>query len=300
MSNQSPYKIIDLHYLDLPEVIACFLMETADGPVLIESGPHSCWESLTDGLARHGYSPGDVHSVLLTHIHLDHAGAAWALAEAGACVYVHPAGYPHLLDPSRLMASATRIYGEDMDRMWGDMQAIPEEQLFAVEDQQSMLIGGRVFTPHHTPGHAVHHIAWQWDHHLFCGDVAGIHIGPGVVAPPCPPPEFNLEDWLDSLRHIRNLPVEHLVLTHYGEVADKTSHLDQLEAALHQWVTFFRENPDHSDQVQLTNDFMGYIHREFYPREMDDRLREQYDNANPPWMSVAGITRYLRKQKEQE
>lgn len=299
MTTSTPYKTLDLQYLDLPEVIGCFLIDTAEGPVLIESGPHSCWDALTEGLALHGLSPGDIHSVLLTHIHLDHAGAAWALAEAGAHVYVHPAGRPHLLDPSRLMASATRIYGDDMDRMWGDMRPIPADQLTAVEHMQSLQIGGKVFTAHHTPGHADHHIAWQWDSYLFCGDVAGIHIDAGVVAPPCPPPEFNLEQWVRSIEQIRGLPVDHLVLTHYGEVGDKNAHLEYLEIALHQWVDFFRAIPDHSNQEQLTHDFMGYIHRKFYHRSMSDSLREQYDHANPPWMSVAGITRYLRKKKEQ-
>ncbi|MGI9545489.1 MAG: MBL fold metallo-hydrolase, partial [Cyclobacteriaceae bacterium] len=124
--------IIDLHFLGYPKVIAAFLVETEDGPVLIETGPYSTYPTLEKGVNRIGYSIKDIKHVLLTHIHLDHAGAAWKLAENGANIYVHPVGMAHLAYPSKLMDSAKRIYKEDMDRLWGDMQAIPQSQLHEV------------------------------------------------------------------------------------------------------------------------------------------------------------------------
>lgn len=289
------YHLLDLNFQGIPEVIGAYLIPTEEGYILIESGPHSCWSSLVSELEKLGLHPSDIKHVFLTHIHLDHAGAAWALAEAGAQVYVHPAGRDHLIDPSKLMASATRIYGDAMHSLWGEMHPINPEQIYAVEDQATYTLGSVKLQAHHTPGHAVHHIAWQMDDLLFCGDVGGIHISNGVVSPPCPPPEFNREDWLASIEIIRKLPVTTLVLTHFGEVTEKNTHLNTLELALHQWVAFFEGLRDFSDQSELTTSFLNYIHQSFYPPEMDATLREKYDRANPPWMSVAGITRYLRK-----
>jgi glyoxylase-like metal-dependent hydrolase (beta-lactamase superfamily II) len=292
-----PYHILDLHYQGLPDVIAVFLIPTSDGPVLVESGPHSCWPALVSALARHGFAPEDIRHVLLTHIHLDHAGAAWALARAGATIHVHPAGLPHLLDPSRLMDSARRIYQDQMDVLWGEMHPIPAHQVLPAGDQMALQIGDIRFIAHHTPGHAIHHIAWQMADRLFTGDVAGIHIGSGPVAPPCPPPEFDLEAWLTSIQHIRSLPLRELILTHYGAVHDIAAHLDDLESALRQWVAFFETQEDLTPGDDLTARFLDFIHREFYPPEMGPLLRDQYDKANPPWMSVAGITRYLRRKR---
>ena len=126
--------VLDLHF-KVESAIASFLVETSEGPILIETGPHSTFEFLKKGLEKHGYQPSDVKHVFLTHIHFDHAGAAWAFAETGAKVYVHPFGYKHLLDPSKLYNSAKRIYGDEMETLWGDMKSIPEDQLFAVEDK---------------------------------------------------------------------------------------------------------------------------------------------------------------------
>lgn len=293
------YHLIDLHFQGLPEVIGAYLIPSEEGYILIESGPHSCWSALVAGLFKLGLKPSDIKYVFLTHIHLDHAGAAWALAEAGAQIYVHPAGRGHLIDPSKLMASASRIYGDSMHPLWGEMRPIPPKQVHAADDQATFTFGAVKLRAHHTPGHAVHHIAWQMDDILFSGDVGGIHITSGVVSPPCPPPEFNREDWLASIEIIRNLPVSTLVLTHFGEVTDKITHLNTLELAIHQWVAFFEGLRDFSDQSDLTNSFLNYIHQSFYPPEMDAILREKYDRANPPWMSVAGIIRYLNKKQTQ-
>lgn len=289
---------IDLHFQGIPEVIGSFLIDLGSGWALVESGPHSCWPHLVAGLAEHGLTPNDIDHVLLTHIHLDHAGAAWALAQLGATIHVHPAGAPHLIHPEKLISSARRIYQEKMDILWGEIQPIDESMIRIAHDGECITLGHHQFIPHDTPGHAVHHLAWQWGKTLFTGDVGGIHIREGLVAPPCPPPEFQWEDWLVSIQKIRELDLEQIVLTHYGPVKEISQHLDELEKAIEKWVHYFEQQPDWNDQESLTRDFISYIHQDFYPPDMDASLQEQYDLANPPWMSVAGITRYLKKKAE--
>ncbi len=292
------YKIIDLHFQGLPHVIGSFLIDLGKGWALVESGPHSCWPHLVDGLKAHHLTPADIDHVLLTHIHLDHAGAAWALAREGATIHVHPAGARHIIDPEKLVASAKRIYQDKMDILWGDIQPIPASRVHVVEDGEQLVLGDKTLIAHHTPGHAVHHIAWQCESILFTGDVGGIHIQNGLVAPPCPPPEFQLEDWLSSIKKIRNLQVDELVLTHFGPVRNIGDHLDELEKSLAQWVSYFESKPSLEDLSVLTREFMAYIHQDFYPAEMPGSLQDQYDLANPPWMSVAGIVRYLNKRDQ--
>ncbi len=224
--------VIDLHFLGNEETIAAFLIETSAGPVLVETGPHSTLPQLEAGLARHGYQSSDIKHVFLTHIHLDHAGAAWYFAQMGAKVYVHPRGYKHLASPEKLMNSARMIYQDKMDELWGQMNPIPEAQLHSVDDLSDFTIGDTTFKAHYTPGHAVHHIAWQLGDALFAGDVAGVMINKGPVVPPCPPPDINVEDWQNSIRRIEGLNLARLYLTHYGEVNEIAVHLAGLESSL--------------------------------------------------------------------
>lgn len=292
-------QLIDLLFQDTPQVVAAYLLPSDEGWIMVESGPHSCFSHLAQELARREIRPTDVRHLLLTHIHLDHAGAAWAFAEHGATIHVHPAGHMHLADPSKLLMSASRIYGDQMDKLWGDIRPIAPEHIHAVSDREVVKIGKHRFEALHTPGHARHHIAWLWEDLIFSGDVAGIRIGGGIAAPPCPPPEFDLEAWRQSISLLRNAAAGQLALTHFGLVTDKAAHLDELEAGLEAWVDFFRKQPTDVDRQTLTETFMEYIHKEFYPSEMNQQLRHQYDYANPPWMSVEGITRYLTRSHKQ-
>lgn len=288
-------QVIDLHFQQTPQVIASYLLPSNDGWILVESGPYSCWGQMEKELAHRQIGPADVRHVLLTHIHLDHAGAAWAFADTGATIHVHPAGTAHLADPSKLISSATRIYGDQMETLWGDMRPIDQERIHSVNDRETLEIGQHRFTAMHTPGHARHHIAWQWEDVIFTGDVAGIRIGDGIAAPPCPPPEFDLEAWKQSIHLLRNADSRILALTHFGLVTDKTAHLNALQNGLEAWVDFFRNSSVDQDRDSLTATFLEFIHREYYPASMDKELRHQYDYANPPWMSVEGIMRYLAK-----
>lgn len=288
---------IDLKFLGIPQAIGCYLFETENGIALIETGPFSTFPELSKQIQSLGFTINDIKKVLLTHIHLDHAGAAWKFAENGADIYVHPKGYKHLLDPSRLMESAKRIYADDMDRLWGKMKAIPQNQLYAIEDGGHVTIGGYTFIAHHTPGHAVHHIAWQKEDILFTGDVAGVKIGEdGMVVPPCPPPDINIEDWQTSIDKIRKMPVNTLYLTHYGKVSKKAIHLSQLEEILLNWANWMRPK---FEQGLLSEDiipvFKAFVEKQLIDFGIEEERLSQYEAANPTFMSVSGLLRYWKK-----
>jgi glyoxylase-like metal-dependent hydrolase (beta-lactamase superfamily II) len=296
-------KIIDLNFLDGKETIASFLLETSEGPALFETGPHSTLPSLEKGLKEFGYRLEDVRHVFLTHIHLDHAGAAWVFAEKGAQIYVHPFGARHLNQPEKLLESAKRIYKDEMDRLWGTLKPIPAEQIVEVPQAAEYTLGGINIRAWHTPGHAVHHIAWQVDQVLFTGDVAGVKIQDGPVAPPCPPPDINLEDWKTSLDLIRTLDIENMYLTHFGiiEKHQFASHLHELEESLLSWASWIKpywEKGVHPKEV--TPLFQAYVQKEMKQKGCSDHQIHLYENANPSWMSVAGLMRYWRKKAERE
>ena len=171
--------------------------------------------------------------VLLTHIHLDHAGAAGWLAEQGAEIYVHPIGAPHLLNPEKLIASATRIYTDRMQTLWGEILPVPENKLKIVEDGELINIGGLKFLPINTPGHAEHHYTYLFEETLFCGDVGGVRIpGYSYLRVPMPPPELHLERWHESIARLRKEKISHIAPTHFGIFDDPAWQFDEVEKGL--------------------------------------------------------------------
>lgn len=295
--------VIDLHYLGEENAIAAFLLETSEGPILIESGPHSTIAFLEKGLASKGYQASDIKHVFLTHIHLDHAGAAWYFAERGAKVYVHPFGFRHLVAPDKLMASAKMIYKEKMDMLWGQMNPIAEEQLVAVEDLQSFQIGDLTLQAHYTPGHAVHHIAWQIEDTLFAGDVAGVKIDGGPVVPPCPPPDIQVEDWMSSIARIKGMDLKRIYLTHFGAIEDLHPHLTQLGEVIEDWANWIKPHFEQkADPAVVTPMFQKYVLEQLKMAGVSESNLKKYDSANPAWMSVAGLMRYwkIKARKEAE
>ena len=293
--------IIDLDFQNVPEAIAVFLIETADGPVLVESGPHSTFPQLTTEINKLGYEVKDIKHVFLTHIHFDHAGAAWAFAEQGAKVYVHPKGYKHMHDPSKLVSSAKRIYQDMMDVLWGQLNPIDESNLIEMADREVVSVNDAKFTAHFTPGHAVHHIAWQFnDKILFCGDVAGVKIKKGLVVPPCPPPDINVEDWVESIERIRSLGMEELYLTHFGKITNVKEHLVQLENMLNSWANWIKPYYEAGASVAETvPKFQKFTKNQLIEFGVSDKDFSTYEAANPSWMSVSGLMRYWRKREEQ-
>lgn len=289
--------VLDLHFYH-EHTIASFLIDSGDGWVLVETGPHSTFAQLEAGLKAHGLTANDISDVLLTHIHFDHAGAAWALAKAGATIHVHPVGLPHMASPERLYGSAKRIYGDKMEELWGLMNPIEEAKLHAVEHGAVIEVGNLRFVAHHTPGHASHHIAWQLGDAVFTGDVAGCRIELGPVVPPCPPPDINIEQWKDSITLLKSLNPEVLYLTHYGPIRDIDAHLDQLSTMLDDWASWIKDHMAKGlDAEAMTPLFQSYAKDQLIALGADAHMVDQYEAANPAWMSVAGLMRYWKKRE---
>jgi glyoxylase-like metal-dependent hydrolase (beta-lactamase superfamily II) len=286
---------IDLRFQDVEEAIAAFLIETSEGPVLIETGPESTFESLKKEIEKIGFDWKDVRHVFLSHIHFDHAGAAWKFAQNGARIYVHPKGAPHLASPEKLWNSAKQIYDDQMETLWGSMEPIPSDLLEAVDEQQEIIIGETKLIPWYTPGHAVHHIAWQLGRTIFTGDMAGVKINQGPVVPPCPPPDINIEDWKASIAKINKLNPEALILTHYGQVENVQEHFENLEDILDAWAFWMKEYFDkQADPQEVTPLFTRYTQEQLSGKGVNETEMEKYEKANPSWMSVAGLYRYWK------
>ncbi|WP_194975107.1 MBL fold metallo-hydrolase [Aquiflexum lacus] len=287
--------IIDLKFLDTNEAIASFLVETSHGPVLVETGPESTFEQLKEGVERNGYQLEEIKHILLTHIHFDHAGAAWKLAETGAKIYVHPVGAPHLASPEKLWNSAKQIYGNEMERLWGEMKPIPADQIIEVQHEEELEFGNIKFKALHTPGHATHHIAWKMGNVIFTGDVAGVKINGGPAVPPCPPPDINIGDWEVSLAILKAEKPECLFLTHFGIINNVNEHLDNLCYMLHDWSKWIKPHFDaNREQKEVIPLFMEYTKVHLTREGCDDALIKVYEYANPSWMSVAGLYRYWK------
>jgi glyoxylase-like metal-dependent hydrolase (beta-lactamase superfamily II) len=235
------------------------------GGVVVDPGPERRIETLLGGLTQ------EPRALLLTHIHLDHAGAAGALVERfpGLEVWVHALGAPHLADPSRLLASARRIYGEEMEELWGRVLPVPEESLRVVQGGETIAVAGRELDVAYTPGHASHHVVYldRSDGTAFVGDVAGVRIPPSdFVRPPTPPPDIDVEQWLASIALVAERAPARLALTHFGMVEDPGPHLEQTAVRLREQAELVRSLLDrHGDTGAAVAAFV---------QEVDRRTRE--------------------------
>jgi glyoxylase-like metal-dependent hydrolase (beta-lactamase superfamily II) len=275
-------RVIDLLHLGRERVIGCWQV----GDVLIDPGPSSCLPTLIEAL-------GDERprALLLTHIHLDHAGASGSLVRRWPEleVYVHERGAPHMLDPSKLIDSATRLYGDDMDRLWGEFVAVPESQLHVLRGGETVLDGYEVI---YTPGHASHHVTYFHEGTAFAGDVGGVRISPhGPAIPPTPPPDIDVEAWHASIGLIRARGVERVAMTHFGETIDVEAHLDELEARLDRWAELAR--PGDKDS------FIEAVEAELAELALPGE-GPAYVQAAPHDQLFAGLHRYWRKRAERE
>jgi glyoxylase-like metal-dependent hydrolase (beta-lactamase superfamily II) len=300
VTNEGAIQIIDLHF-GAPGTIAAFLLPSSDGPVLVETGPDSTFPALEAGLRECGVDPEELRHVLLTHIHLDHGGAAWQLAARGATVYVHPVGAPHLADPSKLLASARKIYGEAMDSLWGRLEPIDVARLRVVEDGEILRFGDLSLEALHTPGHATHHIAWRVDGVVITGDVGGVRMNGGPVVPPCPPPDIDLEAWRGSIVRLRALRPDTLMPTHFGAFHDVSDQLGRLEEALTRFADFIHDLMERGvERAAMVPRFEDFTREFLVAQGSDEVVLERYRLANPAFMSVAGLTRYWRKLAERQ
>lgn len=292
---QTSIQVIDLNFLNTKESIGSFLIPTQKGPVLIESGPETTFEALSAGIEKAGYKVEDIHAVLLTHIHFDHAGAAWKFAKNGTKIYVHEIGLPHLANPEKLWNSAAQIYGDDMDRLWGNMESISTDLLIAANDGDVIDFGDVQFKVIYTPGHAVHHNAYQLNDVIFTGDVAGCKIENGPVVPPCPPPDINLTLWKQSIQKLKDANPSALYLTHFAKQENPIQLLTELESELDNWANFIKPYYDSNTPAeQIVPKFMHFTTNAFKEKGLSDEEIKIYEYANPSWMSVNGLLRYWK------
>jgi len=232
-------KTLDLEFHGTTELIASFLAPVDGGFVLFDPGPASAIDVIERRVGEVGFQLEDLRAVFPTHVHLDHAGGAGALAQKTGCaIFCHPVGAPHLEDPAaKLLPSAERLYGDMMEPLWGTTIGVPKNQLRTVDDGEKVTIDGLEVIGWHTPGHANHHVAWQIGDAVATGDVAGVRF-PGAthVLPPMPPPDIDVEKWRQSLAVLRRLDPSRLLLTHFGAFADVTRPIDELEDRLVRWT----------------------------------------------------------------
>jgi len=288
---------LDLNFQGQPRSVAVYMFEHSDGVVLVESGPGSTLPALEAALNAHGYGLQNVTHVLLTHIHLDHAGASGALAQQGAQILVHPVGAPHLLDPSKLVASATRIYGDLMDKLWGETLPVPPEKLTTLHDEEEIVIGRLHFTAINTPGHAEHHYCYHFEDLCLSGDVGAVRIsGHPYLRVPMPPPEFHLEKWRESVLRLQKLNFKRIAPTHFGIFDDAEWHLAATLTALDEVETWLLANMPSGPQTEtLKASFVAMMDTQARALGLDDDAIEAYRLANPLSMSVDGMARYWKK-----
>lgn len=289
--------VFDTRQLGRPGIVAATALETGDGLALFDTGAESTFENIAGELRKAGFTPADVRQVFLSHIHLDHAGAAWRFAERGATIHVHPRGAPHLIDPAKLVDSATRIFGDDMQRLWGKIAAVPEESVRILHDGDVVCAGTMEVRAIETPGHASHHHVYQWGDNVFGGDIAGVRIGSGPPIPPFVPPELHIESWLESIAKIRALNPAKLYLPHFGVVEGSiASHLDALEERVHRWSIWFRDQLRlEQDEAQLIPKFARYEAEDLLAGGATEEQVRDYETADPSFMAVTAALRYWRK-----
>lgn len=289
--------ILDLNFQGRKQTIAAYLVRRADAAVLIESGPGSTLPGLRAGLHQNGLSPANVTHLLLTHIHLDHAGAAGWLARQGAQVFVHPVGAPHMLHPQKLLTSAQRIYGDSMDALWGEFLPVPPEKLAVVQDGEEIIAGGLRFVALATPGHAEHHHAYLLEDLCFSGDIGGVRMpAQRYLRLPLVPPELHLEKWRASVERLQRLDIRRIAPTHFGIFDDPEW---QLQAALGEIESTLRwleaVMPSDPPLERLRQEFVDWLEEEARAAGVSADALQTYQIANPTWMSADGLQRYWRK-----
>ena len=288
---------IDLNFLSTPHAIASFAVLGPNGATIIETGPSSTLPALLEGLQALGVRPADVRDVLVTHIHLDHGGAAGWWAQRGARVHVHHIGAPHLMHPSKLLASARRIYGDQMDPLWGEFLAAPPERVRALHDGDVVEAGGLKFLALDTPGHARHHMLYQLGEAAFTGDLAGIRLsGRAYVRLPAPPPEFDLEAWLASIARVRARKLSRLYLTHFGLVDEVDAHWSRVETLLAEYAQRVRDDLARgAGRDAIVARFGEWEEARQAADGLDAQARALYAGVGPVDMSVDGLLRYWSK-----
>ena len=273
-------RLIDVLHVGRPHVIGAWVL----GEVIVDPGPTSCLEVLLDGLGE-----TQPRALLLTHIHLDHAGASGSLVRRWPEleVYVHERGARHMVSPDRLLESARQLYGEDMDRLWGEMVPVPEENLRVLHGDETLTLGELEFDVAYTPGHASHHVSFLHDGVAFVGDTGGVRIaGAGLTIAPTPPPDIDVEAWQHSIERIAAWKPRRLAMTHFGAGEDVDDQLGELSRRLDDWARRARD--------QARDEFIAGVRGEI-GGVVAPEAAAAYEQAAPPDQLHAGLERYWRK-----
>jgi glyoxylase-like metal-dependent hydrolase (beta-lactamase superfamily II) len=274
-------KIIDLNFQNTPHIISSFLIDAKE-PILVETGPDSTFKNLLSNLKALGLNQQDIKHVLITHIHLDHCGAAWHFGQSKAKIYVHPLGAKHLIDPSRLVSSAQIVYKDKLESLFGSIEPIDKDCVIEVDDEKEINIGGTRVLPIYTKGHAKHHVCFLINEYMFVGDAGGIRILDGPIMPTTPPPDINLDEWLLSIEKLQRYDVPLICPTHFG-CFPSFNHFDELASHILEYKIFIQNSQDY-------NQFLKFIDTYF----VDEQTRQLYKIANPDEMNFEGLLRYFK------
>lgn len=289
---------VDLLFCGRPHAIATAVAHGAGTLALIDPGPESCLESLELGLQRQGMQLSNVTHILLTHVHLDHAGATGTIVRAhpNVQVFVHERGASHMADPAKLLVSAARLYGDQMDQLWGECAAVPATNLTVLAGGERLEAGGRTFEVVHTPGHASHHVSYfdRSSGVAFVGDTAGMRIDGGYVLPPTPPPDIDIDAWKGSAARIEAWSPQALFLTHFGPVQGAALHLQTLIENLETTSGIVRAGlSEPGTDEEKSRRFTEDLRRELR-RHMTDAQLAAYEVDMPPRLLWLGLARYWR------
>lgn len=288
---------LDLNFHGRSGTIASYLLPHTGGGILIDPGPGSTIPTLVNELEKYGLEPKNITDVLLTHIHLDHAGASGWFANQGATIHVHPNGAPHMINPDKLMASASRIYGSRMDFLWGEFLPVREDQLHVVQDNEQVICGHLTIKAIEVPGHANHQYSYFTGDICFSGDIGGIRVnGLHYVSVPTPPPEFHLEMWRESIKRLQAFHPKRIAPTHFGVYEDAEWHLAEVAKGLdriEQWME--KIMPTDPPIEILRTLFVDFERQRAEEAGLSQSDAEIQQIANPSFMSADGMQRYWKK-----
>ena len=292
--------LIDHKFQGVPGTIASYLLTGDDDLTLIETGPATTTEALLAGVRAAGFDPEQITQLIVTHIHLDHAGAAGSLIERlpRARLFVHRVGAPHMIDPSKLLASAARIFREDMERLWGEILPVPEERVVILDDESTLRIGSRVLKALYTPGHASHHLAYHDAESgtIFTGDVAGARLSEAeYLRPPTLPPEVDLTLWRQSITRLQRLRASRLYLTHGGAFGAPDRHFDLLLSRLFFLAGWTEASLAMEQNTEvLASELLQRESKEIIAITGSDDLVEPYELVAGSRLCIDGLARYLK------
>jgi glyoxylase-like metal-dependent hydrolase (beta-lactamase superfamily II) len=300
MTLASGLSYLDLRFLDTRGVIASVVLHGRGGVAIIDPGPSSTLPALRRELADAGVRISDVTSILLTHIHLDHAGATGTLLKEQPTlrVYVHEKGAPHMVDPSKLLASATRLYGDQMDRLWGDVLPVAADAVVMLRGGERLACGGRDLDVAYTPGHASHHVSYfSADTGVaFVGDTAGVRVVQGgTIIPPTPPPDIDLDLWRTSIATIADWRPETLFITHFGPHRPVTPHLSELGDEIDRIASLAKASLDREGTDEERETWFADEIRRTLRQRMAESDARAYEVAGRFDLNWRGLARYWRK-----